>query len=102
MGIKVDIKRKLGEFSLDIHFQTESKRIGILGASGCGKSMTLKSIAGIETPDFGMIQIDDKVLFDSANKVDLKPQKRNGYLFIGKPPRYKVKINIPILAYFIR
>ena len=82
MGIKVDIKRKLGEFSLDIHFQTESKRIGILGASGCGKSMTLKSIAGIETPDFGMIQIDDKVLFDSANKVDLKPQKRNvGYLF---------------------
>lgn len=44
--------------------------------------MTLKSIAGIETPDFGMIQIDDKVLFDSANKVDLKPQKRNvGYLF---------------------
>ena len=76
MGIKVDIKRKLGEFSLDIHFQTESKRIGILGASGCGKSMTLKSIAGIETPDFGMIQIDDKVLFDSANKVDLKPQKK--------------------------
>ena len=72
MGIKVDIKRKLGE----------SKRIGILGASGCGKSMTLKSIAGIETPDFGMIQIDDKVLLDSANKVDLKPQKRNvGYLF---------------------
>ena len=44
--------------------------------------MTLKSIAGIETPDFGMIQIDDKVLFDSSNKVDLKPQKRNvGYLF---------------------
>ena len=82
MGIKVDIKRKLGEFSLDIHFQTESKRIGILGASGCGKSMTLRSIAGIETPDFGMIQIDDKVLFDSANKVDLKPQKRNvGYMF---------------------
>ena len=61
MGIKVDIKRKLGEFSLDIHFQTESKRIGILGASGCGKSMTLKSIAGIETPDFGMIQMDAKM-----------------------------------------
>jgi len=62
MGIKVDIKRKLGEFSLDIHFQTETKRIGILGASGCGKSMTLKSIAGIETLDFGMIQIDDVVV----------------------------------------
>ena len=99
MGIKVDIKRKLGEFSLDIHFQTESKRIGILGASGCGKSMTLKSIAGIETPDFGMIQIDDKVLFDSANKVDLKPQKRNvGYLFQNYAlfPNMTVEQNIGI------
>ena len=28
MGIKVDIKRKLGEFSLDIHFQTESNESG--------------------------------------------------------------------------
>ena len=51
MGIKVDIKRKLGEFSLDIHFQTESKRIGILGASGCGKSMTLKRIAGLQSAE---------------------------------------------------
>lgn len=82
MGIKIDIKKKLGEFCLDVHFQTESKRIGILGASGCGKSMTLKSIAGIETPDSGIIQMDDKVLFDSTDKVNLKPQKRNvGYLF---------------------
>lgn len=82
MGLTIDIKRQLGEFKLDIHFQSESKRIGILGASGCGKSMTLKSIAGIETPNKGRIQIGDTVLFDSEGKVNLKPQKRNvGYLF---------------------
>ena len=82
MGLTVNIKRKLGEFKLDIQFQSESKRIGILGASGCGKSMTLKSIAGIETPDTGKIQIGDAVLFDSEKKINLKPQKRNvGYLF---------------------
>lgn len=82
MELTVDIKKKLGEFNLDIHFQGNSKRIGILGASGCGKSMTLKSIAGIETPDEGKIQIGDKVLFDSEKKSSLKPQKRNiGYLF---------------------
>lgn len=82
MGLTVNIKRKLGEFKLDIHFQSESKRIGILGASGCGKSMTLKSIAGIETPDEGKIEIGDTVLFDSEKKTNLKPQKRNvGYLF---------------------
>ncbi len=82
MGITVDIKKKYGDFCLDIHFQGNAKRIGILGASGCGKSMTLKSIAGIETPDQGIIRLDDQVMFDSEKKINLKPQKRNiGYLF---------------------
>ncbi len=82
MGIKIDIHKDFGEFRLDVSLETDSKRIGILGASGCGKSMTLKSIAGITTPDSGIIQIDDKVLFDSSSKTNLRPQIRNiGYLF---------------------
>ena len=64
MGITVEVKKKLGEFCLDIRFQSEASRIGILGASGCGKSMTLKSIAGIESPDEGEIVINDHVVFD--------------------------------------
>lgn len=56
--------------------------MGFLGASGCGKSMTLKCIAGIETPDEGRIVLNDRVLFDSEKKVNLSPQKRKvGYLF---------------------
>lgn len=82
MGITVDIKKKLGSFQLDIQFQSESKRIGILGASGCGKSMTLKSIAGIETPSAGKICVEDRVFYDSEQKLNTKPQKRRiGYLF---------------------
>ena len=82
MAINVQIKKKLGSFRLDIRFQSDSKRIGILGASGCGKSMTLKSIAGIETPDEGRSEVEGRTLFDRESKVDLKPQKRNvGYLF---------------------
>ncbi len=82
MAISVQIKKKLGNFRLDIRFQSDSKRIGILGASGCGKSMTLKSIAGIETPDEGRIEVEGRTLFDRESKVNLKPQKRNvGYLF---------------------
>ena len=82
MAISVDVQKKLGEFELNVKFESTSKRIGILGASGCGKSMTLKSIAGIETPTEGKIQIGEHVLFDSKNKVNLKPQKRKiGYLF---------------------
>ena len=53
MGVSVHIKKRLDNFLLDISFESEAKRIGILGASGCGKSMTLKSIAGIEVPDEG-------------------------------------------------
>ena len=48
----------------------------ILGASGCGKSLTLKSIAGIERPEKGRIVIDGVTLFDAGKKIFLKPQKR--------------------------
>ena len=82
MSIEVQIRKKLGSFLLDISFQSRARRIRILGASGCGKSMTLKSIAGIETPDEGRIEVEGHTLFDRERRVNLKPQKRNvGYLF---------------------
>ena len=82
MSISVEIHKKLDTFDLDVSFHSTSRRIGILGASGCGKSMTLKSIAGIETPDDGKITVEGRTLFDKKEKMNLKPQKRNvGYLF---------------------
>ena len=82
MGLAVRIKKKLGDFCLDVGFQSESSRIGILGASGCGKSMTLKSIAGIETPDQGEITVNGQEFYHSDEKINVKPQKRKvGYLF---------------------
>ena len=82
MRLKADIHRKIGEFALDVQIESDSERIGILGASGSGKSMTLRSIAGIEDVDSGHIEVDGRVLYDSATKTNLKPQKRNvGYMF---------------------
>lgn len=82
MRLEVDIEKRLGTFSLKIAVNSDSRRIGILGASGCGKSMTLKSIAGIETPDRGRISLEGRRLFDSQKKINQKPQKRSiGYLF---------------------
>ncbi|MGI6451284.1 MAG: sulfate/molybdate ABC transporter ATP-binding protein [Desulfitobacteriia bacterium] len=82
MGLLVDIKKKLKGFSLDVAFSIDDEYLGILGASGSGKSMTLKCIAGVETPDEGLIVLNGKVLFDSEKKINLKPQERNiGYLF---------------------
>jgi len=83
MGLEVDIKMKIGKFELNVKFDADSRsHIGILGASGCGKSMTLKCIAGIVKPDEGRIVLNGKVLFDSKEKINLPPQKRKvGYLF---------------------
>ena len=80
--IEINIQKTLGRFHLDMHVKSNSKRIGILGASGCGKSMTLKCIAGIETPDQGQIVLEERILYDNTQKINIKPQKRKiGYLF---------------------
>jgi len=82
MSLKVSIKKKLGEFNLDIDFETGNETLALFGESGCGKSMTLKCIAGIEKPDHGKIILNGRVLFDSEKKIDLPPRKRKvGYLF---------------------
>ena len=66
--VELEIKKQYGKFRLDVAFKSEKKRIGILGASGCGKSLTLKSIAGIERPEKGRIVIDGVTLFDAGKK----------------------------------
>lgn len=82
MSLFVDIKKKLGDFILEVKFTVDNEILGMLGASGCGKSMTLKCIAGIEIPDEGRIVLGDRVLFDSSKKINLPPQQRKvGYLF---------------------
>jgi len=82
VSIKVKAYKDFGSFVLDVDFEFEKDTIALLGASGSGKTMTLKAIAGIIKPDRGYISIDGHVVFDSENKVNLAPQKRNvGYLF---------------------
>ena len=80
--LETEIEKRIGQFHLRAAFSCGREFMGILGASGCGKSMTLKCIAGIERPDRGRIVLDGRVLFDSEKKIDLPPQQRRvGYLF---------------------
>jgi molybdate transport system ATP-binding protein len=82
MSLIVHVKKKYKGFSLDVSFQTDGERLGILGPSGSGKSMTLKMIAGIERPDEGFISLNGRTLFDSAKSINVSPQQRKvGYLF---------------------
>ena len=80
--IYVDIEKKFGKFTLKTKFQFDNEIMGLLGASGSGKSLTLKCIAGIEKPDKGRIVLNDRVLFDSEKKINISPKDRKiGYLF---------------------
>lgn len=82
MSLYVDIEKQCGDFFLKVKLEAADEVMGLLGASGCGKSMTLKCIAGIEKPDRGVIRLGDRVLFDSQQKINLSVQKRRvGYLF---------------------
>ncbi|MGI6072543.1 MAG: sulfate/molybdate ABC transporter ATP-binding protein [Lachnospiraceae bacterium] len=82
MALSVSIEKKLGAFHLNVDLEADERVVALLGASGAGKSMTLKCIAGIERPDKGRIVLNGKVLFDSGEKINLSPQKRKvGYLF---------------------
>ena len=82
MSISVDIEKRMGAFTLAVSFTAENCVHGLLGASGCGKSLTLRCIAGVERPDRGHIEADGQVLFDSARRINLPPQRRNvGLLF---------------------
>ena len=82
MGLEVNIKKTVGNFTLNVSFEAEQEIFALLGASGCGKSMTLRCIAGIDTPDEGRIVLNGRVLYDSQEKINLTPQKRNvGYMF---------------------
>ena len=82
MSLHIDIRKALGSFTLDVRFTAGNGITSLLGASGCGKSMTLKCIAGIEKPDEGRIELDGRVLFDSEAHINLPPQARRvGYLF---------------------
>ena len=82
MALSVDIHKQLGDFRLEVRFDAGDETLALLGASGSGKSMTLKCVAGILTPDEGHIELDGVTLYDSAAKIDLPPQRRRvGYLF---------------------
>lgn len=82
MSLYIDIEKKLNNYVLKVNINQNNKITGLLGESGCGKSITLKCIAGLETPDKGKIIVNNKVLYDSSKNINLRPQDRNvGFVF---------------------
>ena len=73
-GIDVDKHRPaLGGVSLRVE---EGQFHTLLGPSGCGKTTLLRSVAGLEHPDSGEIELGGDTLFSAERSVDLSPDRR--------------------------
>lgn len=82
MSLYIDIIKKLPGFKLQVKLSCGKDIIGVLGASGSGKSMLLNCVAGLIKPDEGKILLNDKTFFDSEKKINLPPKDRKvGFLF---------------------
>ena len=81
-GLFLDIEKRLDNFHLQITLNADDQPLGLLGGSGAGKSMILRCIAGIETPNKGRIILNGRVLFDSEENINIPIHQRQiGFLF---------------------
>jgi molybdate transport system ATP-binding protein len=80
--LRVDLTKKLGDFTLEANFTSEGRVTGLFGASGAGKTSLINMIAGLVKPDRGTIALDGEVLDDTAAGVHVPPYRRRiGYVF---------------------
>jgi molybdate transport system permease protein len=75
--MEIDVEKTLGSFKLAVQFVAGRGAVGLLGVSGAGKSMTLRLIAGVITPDRGRIVLSGRVLFDSRLGEYISPAHRH-------------------------
>lgn len=82
MALEVQVEKKLPEYTLEAMFSADAAPLSVLGPSGAGKTMLLRCIAGLATPDRGRIALDGDVFFDSERGVNIPARRRRlGLLF---------------------
>lgn len=74
--LRVQLRKALPNFQLDLELQAGQRPVGLLGASGAGKSITLRMIAGVVRPDAGSIELNQRMLYSSKRGIDLPPAAR--------------------------
>jgi molybdate transport system ATP-binding protein len=80
--LRVDIEKRLGEFTLQAAFESEGRVTGLFGASGSGKTSLVNMIAGLLVPDRGRIVIDGETVDDVDKRVHVPAHRRRiGYVF---------------------
>ena len=74
-----DLRKRFGDLAAvdGVSFEVgEGHTLALLGPSGCGKTTILRSIAGLETPEYGSIEIGGRAVFDGASRINLLPEER--------------------------
>lgn len=80
--LRVDIFKKLGDFTIEVAFTGEGRVTGLVGSSGAGKTSLVNMIAGLLKPDRGFIAVGNEVLDDTLAGIHIPPhQRRIGYVF---------------------
>jgi molybdate transport system ATP-binding protein len=82
MSFDVDVSRQIGDVRISARFEAGDGITALFGPSGAGKTTILNMVAGLIRPDEGRIAVNGHVLFDSAQGIDLPPERRRlGYVF---------------------
>ena len=80
--LKVRLRKKLPDFTLEADFQCGGGILVVFGPSGAGKTTLLDCLAGLQRPDEGWVELGDRVLFDAKRGINLPPRRRRiGYVF---------------------
>jgi len=76
MNLSVSVKKSYPGFRFSVEFKLSGNQLGVFGPSGSGKSTLMHMLAGLLTPDSGLIQLDDTTLFDSSTGINIPVEKR--------------------------
>src|SRR4030095_3735236 len=65
-----------GEFRLAADFELPGVVLVRVGESGAGKTTVLRTLAGLERPDEGRIELDGETWYDTSARIDVSPARR--------------------------
>jgi molybdate transport system ATP-binding protein len=97
MEMRVKAGKRYGAIAMDFDFAVSGERVGVFGESGSGKSTLVGMLAGLLQPDQGEISLDGELLFSSARRINVPPERRRIAVVFQHPtlfPHLSVKSNL--------
>jgi molybdate transport system ATP-binding protein len=101
--LDVDIRHRLGDFTLDAQFATGPGLVALFGKSGSGKTSIVNALAGLVRPEHARVTLNGVDLVDTQRRLFVPPHKRRiGYVFQDARlmPHLTVRQNLLYGRYF--